>query len=230
MNRRNAGLALLIGLLATGAAPLAAETARAGKVYRIGYLSAPTRKSVERALGAFLRALRELGWVECQNLVIELSEIGGLFPWNFQVVNDEFSKPVGDAPCSRIGDQGGNPMFARGGTRSQKPSEAPSVKSDLPAIHNALTKSEIDDCCYYAIPVRAEVDALLIQHPSLSRAIKEKAVIAAAGRRYRRSEIHVRHCSVVTVGKDDERSNFVFMADRRNQVRGHACFFEWNAY
>jgi len=71
MNRRNAGLALLIGLLATGAAPLAAETARAGKVYRIGYLSAPTRKSVERALGAFLRALRELGWLDGQNLVIE---------------------------------------------------------------------------------------------------------------------------------------------------------------
>ena len=42
-----------------------------GKVYRIGYLSAPSRKSVEKALEAFLRALRELGWIEGQNLIIE---------------------------------------------------------------------------------------------------------------------------------------------------------------
>jgi putative ABC transport system substrate-binding protein len=70
MNRRNAGLALL-ALLATGAAPLAAEAQQAGKVYRIGYLSTPTRESVERGLDAFLRKLRELGWVEGQNLTIE---------------------------------------------------------------------------------------------------------------------------------------------------------------
>ena len=145
-------------------------------------------------------------------------------------MNDEFSKAISDAPCSRIGDQCRNSMFARGRAWSQKTSEAPSVESDLPAIHNALTKSEIDDCRYYAFPVRAEVDALLIQHPSLSRPIKEKAMIAATGRRHRRSEIHVRHCPVVAVRKDDERSNFVFMAGSRNQVRGHACFLEWNPY
>jgi putative ABC transport system substrate-binding protein len=71
MNRRNAGLALLLGLLAFGAAPLAAEAQQAGKVYRVGHLSTPTRESVERGLGAFLRKLRELGWVEGQNLIIE---------------------------------------------------------------------------------------------------------------------------------------------------------------
>jgi putative ABC transport system substrate-binding protein len=53
------------------AAPLAADAQQAGKVYRIGYLSAPTRASVEQALQAFLRALRDLGLVEGQNLVIE---------------------------------------------------------------------------------------------------------------------------------------------------------------
>jgi putative ABC transport system substrate-binding protein len=53
------------------AAPLAAEAQQAGKVYRIGYLSTPTRASVERVLQAFLRTLRELGWVEGQNLTIE---------------------------------------------------------------------------------------------------------------------------------------------------------------
>ena len=71
MNRRYTGLALLLALLAFGAAPLAAEAQHAGKVYRIGYLSAPSRESVERGVEAFLRALRELGWVEGQNLVIE---------------------------------------------------------------------------------------------------------------------------------------------------------------
>src|SRR5713101_5924524 len=71
MNRRNAGFALLLGLLAAGAGPRTAEAQQAAKVYRIGYLSAPTRESVERTLAAFLRALRELGWVEGQNLIIE---------------------------------------------------------------------------------------------------------------------------------------------------------------
>src|SRR5258706_834952 len=70
MNRRNAGLALL-GLLAAGAATRTVEAQKAGKVYRVGYLSTPTRESVERGLDAFLRKLRELGWVEGQNLVIE---------------------------------------------------------------------------------------------------------------------------------------------------------------
>jgi putative ABC transport system substrate-binding protein len=70
MDRRNAGLALLLGVVFS-AAPLAARAQQAGKVYRIGYLSAPTRKSVERALEAFLRALRELGWVDGQNLIID---------------------------------------------------------------------------------------------------------------------------------------------------------------
>ena len=61
-------------LIAAGAllaAPLAAEAQQAGKVFRIGYLSAPTRESVEGVLGAFLRALHELGWIEGQNVVIE---------------------------------------------------------------------------------------------------------------------------------------------------------------
>jgi putative ABC transport system substrate-binding protein len=71
MNRRSAGLALLLTPLAFGIASRAAEAQQAGKVYRIGYLSAPSRSSVERTLEAFLRALRKLGWVEGQNLVIE---------------------------------------------------------------------------------------------------------------------------------------------------------------
>ncbi|HEV2041641.1 MAG TPA: ABC transporter substrate-binding protein [Casimicrobiaceae bacterium] len=71
MNRRSAGSALLLGLLAFAVAPLAAEAQQAGKVYRVGYLSTPTRESVEHGLAAFLRTLRGLGWIEGQNLIIE---------------------------------------------------------------------------------------------------------------------------------------------------------------
>lgn len=56
------------GLLA---APLVAGAQQGGKVYRIGYLSTPTRESVEHGLGAFLRKLRELGWVDGQNIIID---------------------------------------------------------------------------------------------------------------------------------------------------------------
>jgi putative ABC transport system substrate-binding protein len=67
MNRRNA----VFALTALGITPLSTRAQPAGKVYRIGYLSAPTRKSVERAFESFLTALRNLGWVEGKNLLIE---------------------------------------------------------------------------------------------------------------------------------------------------------------
>ena len=67
MNRRDS----VAALMAMGIAPTAAHEQPKGKVYRIGYLSAPTRASVEGVVQAFLGALRELGWVEGQNLAIE---------------------------------------------------------------------------------------------------------------------------------------------------------------
>ena len=51
--------------------PLVALAQQADKVRRIGYLSTPTRASVEHILDVFLRKLRDLGWVEGQNLIIE---------------------------------------------------------------------------------------------------------------------------------------------------------------
>src|SRR2546425_11478068 len=52
-------------------APLAAEAQRSGRIPRIGYLSNgnPAKVSTERE--AFRRGLRELGWVEGQNVTIE---------------------------------------------------------------------------------------------------------------------------------------------------------------
>jgi putative tryptophan/tyrosine transport system substrate-binding protein len=68
-----------LGTLAGGllAAPLAAEAQTAGKVLRIGYLgySSPT---LERDLvEAFRQGLRDLGYVESRNLVIEYRSAGG---------------------------------------------------------------------------------------------------------------------------------------------------------
>ena len=71
MNRRDAAIALLLGVPGFGTMPRAAKAQPAGRVHRIGYLSTPTRESVARGVDAFLRKLRELGWIEGQNLVIE---------------------------------------------------------------------------------------------------------------------------------------------------------------
>jgi putative ABC transport system substrate-binding protein len=71
MNRRDAGIALVLGVLGFGAAPRSAEAQQASKVYRVGYLSTPTRESVARGVDAFERKLRELGWIEGQNLILE---------------------------------------------------------------------------------------------------------------------------------------------------------------
>ena len=70
MKRRDAGVAAFLGL-ACAITWRGAVAQQAGKVNRIGYLSTPTRESVERGVQAFLRKLRELGWVEGENLIIE---------------------------------------------------------------------------------------------------------------------------------------------------------------
>jgi putative ABC transport system substrate-binding protein len=63
--------AFIAGSLALLAAPLAAEAQWAGKVYRIGYLGNGSPTQSAPALDAFRQGLRELGWVEGQNVSIE---------------------------------------------------------------------------------------------------------------------------------------------------------------
>src|SRR5262245_41194865 len=53
------------------AAPLATEAQQAGKVYRIGYLSYSSSAGNPHLLEAFREGLRELGWVEGQNITID---------------------------------------------------------------------------------------------------------------------------------------------------------------
>jgi len=61
------------------AAPLATAAQPAEKVQRIGYLSAGSATSSPRAVEAFRQGLRELGWVEGQNIVIEYRRAEGRF-------------------------------------------------------------------------------------------------------------------------------------------------------
>jgi putative ABC transport system substrate-binding protein len=67
---RRTFLALVPGSLL--AAPLVAQAQQAGKVWRIGVLSSgsPSATGVGR-IDAFKRGLRELGYVEGRNIVIE---------------------------------------------------------------------------------------------------------------------------------------------------------------
>ena len=53
------------------AAPLAADAKQAGKVPRIGYLGLTSPSDRPPLLDAFRQELRELGWVEGQNIVID---------------------------------------------------------------------------------------------------------------------------------------------------------------
>src|SRR5215216_3647690 len=72
MDRRDTVLALL----ALGAAPLAAEAQQAAKVARIGYLS-PNLGVNAHLPEAFRQGLRNLGYVEGSNLVIEYRDADG---------------------------------------------------------------------------------------------------------------------------------------------------------
>jgi putative ABC transport system substrate-binding protein len=72
MNRRESVLALL----AIGATPLVAEAQQAGKVARVGWL-ATNRVANPHVSEAFKQGLRELGYVEARNLVIEHRDAEG---------------------------------------------------------------------------------------------------------------------------------------------------------
>ena len=62
----------LAGILLLLAAPLATAAAQSPeKVSRIGYLSPRTRADASLLLATFLQGLRDLGWVEGKNIVIE---------------------------------------------------------------------------------------------------------------------------------------------------------------
>jgi len=62
-----------LGIMAGGllAAPLAIGAQQAGKVPRIGFLGVTSPSDRPPLLDVFRQGLRELGWVEGQNIVID---------------------------------------------------------------------------------------------------------------------------------------------------------------
>ena len=72
MDRR----AFLAGAAALLAAPLAAEAQQPGKVWRIGYLSVVSVEADRSWVVAFRDGLRELGYREGENAVLELRHAG----------------------------------------------------------------------------------------------------------------------------------------------------------
>ena len=94
MDRRAFLQALAGGLLA---APLAAQAQQSGKVYRVGYLnpgssSDPVR---QRRLEALRQGLRELGYVEGQNIALELRWAEGKY--------DRYPALAADLVRSKVG-------------------------------------------------------------------------------------------------------------------------------
>ena len=67
--RRRDFIALLGGAAAW---PLAASAQQAGKLPTIGFLGATTPSGGGQLLAAFVRRLRELGWVDGRNVAIEV--------------------------------------------------------------------------------------------------------------------------------------------------------------
>ena len=57
--------------------PLVARAQTAAPVRRIGWLGGPTREAAQAFVQPFLQGLRELGWIEGQNLIIEWRFGGG---------------------------------------------------------------------------------------------------------------------------------------------------------
>jgi putative tryptophan/tyrosine transport system substrate-binding protein len=74
MNRRTFLCGLTLGTLAT---PLAAEAQQPAKVARIGYLSINLAAAPPNQLEAFRRGLRDLGYVEGRDVVIEYRDAEG---------------------------------------------------------------------------------------------------------------------------------------------------------
>jgi ABC-type uncharacterized transport system substrate-binding protein len=69
MIRRREFIMLLGG--AAGTWPLAARAQQTGKVWRVGWLSGGSREATSRLDGAFLQGMRELGYVEGRDFVME---------------------------------------------------------------------------------------------------------------------------------------------------------------
>jgi putative tryptophan/tyrosine transport system substrate-binding protein len=91
MDRRRFLLLALAGALAS---PPITEAQRAGKVYRIGFISNGGHRTHDPLRAVFLDGLRELGWVEATNLTMEVRWAEGDLRRHPQLTRDLVAREV----------------------------------------------------------------------------------------------------------------------------------------
>jgi len=125
MKLRTIGLigTLVLGMLAE---PLLAEAQQAGIVYRIGYLSRRWTESQKHQLAAFKQGLRELGFVEGQNYVIEYRNGKG----NIERLREVAAELVRLKVDVILTSPGKNPTLAAQGATSTIPIVMPGSRVD----------------------------------------------------------------------------------------------------
>jgi len=78
-----------LGVLSGAATwPLAARAQQPGKLPTLGYLGPGTREPDTQRVGAFLQRLRELGWIEGRNILIEQRWADNRFERFSEIAND----------------------------------------------------------------------------------------------------------------------------------------------
>ena len=82
------------------AAPLEARAQQTGKVPRIGWLGGPSRETAQPFVRPFLQGLKDLGWVEGQNILIEW-RFGGGRAERLPELAAELRRRTACPPCTR---------------------------------------------------------------------------------------------------------------------------------
>jgi len=125
---RRARGAILCVLACLLAAPLVIQAQPAGKVSRIGYLSSASVSSQQPQLNAFRQKLRELGYVEGRNIVIEQRSAEGRYE-RLPTLARELARINVDL----IVTGGGIPsaLAAKGATKTTPSSSSPGTPSPL---------------------------------------------------------------------------------------------------
>ena len=64
-------IALAGAVLTALVVSLGAQAQQAGRVYRVGYMTVPSRETAEAVANTFQQALRDLGWVDGRNIAVD---------------------------------------------------------------------------------------------------------------------------------------------------------------
>jgi len=102
MNRRESIIAFVA--LGAVAGSIASFAQQQGKVWRVGFLSLYSASEIVQNTAAFLKALRELGYIEGRNLVVEWRFAEG----SFERLPDLAGDPVGSGFVKSLARPGGN--------------------------------------------------------------------------------------------------------------------------